>query len=97
MNPEIEFDGKTVMVSFGGLLAEINAKKISFAHLGCKVLGTIENVPPNLAAYWDSKFGSHKTWASKLDSKGRLARTLQKVVEQSGLNGLTLWEYDANR
>ncbi len=92
MTPEVEFNGQTIMVSVGGLLAEINAKKICFAHLGCKVLYTIENVPPNLKTYWDTKFGSHKAWANKLDSKGRLARTLQKAIEQCGLSGLTLWD-----
>lgn len=92
MKPIIEFGTKTIVVSYNNLIAEVNSSAIRFCHFGCKVLGTLENIPDELKTTWDKEFGERKSWANKNEPKQKLAKSLLLALKEANLTSLTLWD-----
>ena len=53
---------------------------IQLGHLGCKLLGTLTDVPQNLKDQWSEEFG--KDWKNKKDSKLKLS--IAKILKEEG-------------
>jgi len=90
MKPIIESSPNSINLSWDGVLAEIPKIGVCIAHLGCKQLHTIENVPTDLKEYWDRKIGP--AWRNKKDATGKLAHALRDAIKASNLQGADLWD-----
>lgn len=91
----IETQNGNILVSWGSIIAEVKMKDISIGHFGCKLLGTLPEVPQNLAIEWDRRFsllGCKWSWKSKIDSKKNLADTLAMAIGHSQMSGAVLWD-----
>ncbi|MFC1634034.1 hypothetical protein ACFL5Z_04270 [Planctomycetota bacterium] len=81
---------ETLCLTWNAVKAQINISEIKLAHMGCKLLGTLTNIPHDLQSQWNHEFGGN--WKSKKDSKLKLARALQDALNQSQMNGAVLWD-----
>jgi hypothetical protein len=90
MKPIIENSANSINLSWGGVLAEIPKTGVCIAHLGCKQLHTIKNVPIDLKQRWDRKIG--RDWHNKKDATGKLAAGLRDAIRASNLEGAVLWD-----
>ena len=90
MELEIKVLDDKFHVTWHNISAQISTSNICIGHLGCKLLSTINNIPPKLISHWDQKIGKH--WKSKKDSKSKLAMALEKAIQDSGQNGAILWD-----
>jgi hypothetical protein len=77
-------------VSWNAVTAQVNVSEIQLGHMGCKLLGTLANIPQNLVDQWNKRFG--RNWKNKKDSKLRLAKALQDALMQSRMDGAVLWD-----
>jgi hypothetical protein len=74
----------------------LDGPRVQFAHLGCKLLGTIAGdkktaeASPDVFREWDTNFG--KQWRDKSEPIRRLASTLATTVGQANASGLVLWD-----
>jgi hypothetical protein len=90
MLPGISIGDTALEVRWGSLTARVDRSKVRFAHLGCMLLGTIKQVPAELGAHWDERFG--RAWKNKKDATERLARSLAVTAEQAQAKGIVLWD-----
>ncbi len=90
MKPIIESSAHSINLSWDGLHAEIPKTGVCIAHMGCKQLHTIENVPVDLKEYWDRKIGP--AWRNKKDATGKLGLALREAINASNLQGAVLWD-----
>lgn len=92
MTIRIEVKNDRILAQWGQTSAEIDAARVCIGHLGCKLLGTIKKqVPPHLAEQWDQEFGRAR-WRSTQNAKPKLATSLEKAIELSGMEGAVLWD-----
>jgi hypothetical protein len=90
VKPIIESSANSINLSWDGVIAEIPKTGVCIAHLGCKQLHTIENVPVDLKEYWDRKIGP--AWRNKKDATGKLAHAFRDAIKASNLQGAVLWD-----
>jgi len=92
MQPIIEVHHSGMLVREGGVAADVPGGTVQFAHLGCKVLGSLASVPPEIAVQWDARFGGRARWARKLHVQQRLTTALVKTAAAANVNGFVLWD-----
>lgn len=90
MLPQVVISDTSLEVRWGGLAARVDRARVRFAHLGCKLLGTIKEVPAEQADCWDRQFG--RAWKDKQHATERLAKALAATAEQAQVDGVMLWD-----
>jgi len=90
MNITVIKQEENLCLSWNCVSAKVNVSEIKLAHMGCKLLGTLTNIPQHLESQWNDEFG--RNWKSKKDSKRKLAMALQDVLDQSQMSGAVLWD-----
>ncbi|NOT28633.1 MAG: hypothetical protein HOP16_21335 [Acidobacteria bacterium] len=88
--PEISLHDAHVHLRWGEVTARVPASGIQIGHLGCKLLSTVDKLPAELCARWDSTLGTR--WRNKKDAKKRVSQALEAALLLSGQQGLVLWD-----
>src|SRR5438552_248858 len=75
MEPTITIHPQGIELRWGGLQAWVEGRTVQFAHAGCKVLGTLKNIPDDLARGWGAEDRIRLAAAAVLlaQARGRLA------------------------
>lgn len=92
MNISFEIQPGRILARWDRAVAEVDRSRIYIGHLGCKLLGTLPEIPQPLALQWNQEFGGSSIWKSKNDSKKKLARSLYHALEVANLEGAVLWD-----
>ena len=77
-------------VSWNSVSAQVHVSQIRLGHMGCKLLGTLTDVPRTLQTQWDEEFG--RIWKSKKDSKAKLSKALYDALCRSEMDSAVLWD-----
>lgn len=91
MDIRFEIDDTKITAWWGNSSATVDITNVIFAHLGCKLLGTLPNIPSNIRQQWNTEF-SGLGWANKLDSRFKLAHSLEKAICIANMDGAVLWD-----
>lgn len=92
MDIKFEIKNGRIFTLWDNASADVDLSKVSIGHLGCKLLGTLPDIPQNLVSKWNQEFGSQTKWKNKKDSKRKLAISLHKAMEISHTQGAVLWD-----
>ncbi len=92
LNISFEMQPGRIIARWDRAVAEVDRSRIYIGHLGCKLLGTLPEIPQPLALQWNQEFGGSSIWKSKNDSKKKLARSLHHALEVANLEGAVLWD-----
>lgn len=92
MNITFEIQPSRILARWDRALAAVDVSKIYIGHLGCKLLGTLPEIPQHLVLKWNQEFGGSSLWKSKNDSKKKLAQSLNKALEIANMEGAVLWD-----
>lgn len=95
---KIELRNNRILATNGGVTATVDGLTISFAHVGLRTLGALLDdyrrtrtvFPEALASRWDKRFG--REWRRKTNACEKLAKSLQRTLELSGVRGVVLWD-----
>lgn len=92
LNISFEMHPGRILARWDRAVAEVDGSRIYIGHLGCKLLGTLAEIPQHLALKWNQEWDGSSRWKSKNDSKKKLAQSLNKALEIANLEGAVLWD-----